>query len=61
MRALTAAGLAFGSCRPRFRPWYERYLCLAAAWATDPSWDEEPEVVEYALFRKGQELRGGQG
>jgi hypothetical protein len=49
----------FRGCRPWYRPWYERYLCLAATWASDPSWNEAPEIVEYALFKQGQELRRG--
>ena len=47
----------FQGCRPWHREWYERYLCLAATWAADASWNEAPEVVEYALFRRGQKLR----
>ena len=57
--AESGAGPTFSGCRPWYRDWYERYLCLAATWASDPSWSEAPEVVEYALFKKGQQLRGG--
>lgn len=64
MRALTDAGSptaqVFRGCRPWYREWYEQYLDLAAAWASDPSWGETPEVAEYALFRQGQRLRGEQ-
>jgi hypothetical protein len=26
---------AFRGCRPWYRDWYERYLCLAATWESD--------------------------
>jgi len=64
MRALadarSPAAPVFRGCRPWHREWYERYLRLTAAWASDPSWGETPEVAEYALFRQGQTLRGEQ-
>lgn len=32
---------------------YLRYLKLAEQWADDPLWQQEPDVVEYALFAHG--------
>ncbi|MFW3122964.1 hypothetical protein MMAG44476_34811 [Mycolicibacterium mageritense DSM 44476 = CIP 104973] len=32
---------------------YLRYLELAEQWADDPLWQQEPDVVEYALFAHG--------
>jgi hypothetical protein len=32
---------------------YLAYLDLAESWATDPGWNESPEVVEFALFKTG--------
>ena len=29
---------------------YLRYLNLAEQWASDPSWAQAPEVVEFGLF-----------
>lgn len=61
MTALTdprsQTGSTFRGCRPWHREWYERYLCLAATWAAEASWNEKPEVVEYALFEHGRKLR----
>jgi len=54
---LAGTDSTFQGCRPWYREWYERYLCLAATWASDPKWNEKPEVVEYALFKQGQKLQ----
>jgi hypothetical protein len=29
---------------------YLRHLELAETWASDPIWNQQPDVVEYALF-----------
>ncbi|MFM8855815.1 MAG: hypothetical protein ACKOI2_01145 [Actinomycetota bacterium] len=44
-----------GTVPPRGRVWsedYLRYLNLAEEWARDPTWLQEPEVVEYSLFTR---------
>jgi hypothetical protein len=50
-------GIFAGSCAVEADGKAERYLCLAATWASDPSWNEKPEAVEYALFKHGQKPR----
>ncbi len=50
-------GMFTGSCAVEVGCKAERYLCLSATWASDSSWNEKPEVVEYALFKHGQKLR----
>jgi len=36
---------------------YLAYLELAEEWAADPTWAQEPDVVEYALFQSGAQHR----
>jgi hypothetical protein len=33
-----------------WKPNYLRYLELAEEWAAEPTWAQQPDVVEYALF-----------
>jgi hypothetical protein len=33
---------------------YEKYLMLAEEWASEVSWEQEPDVVEYALLKEAK-------
>lgn len=40
-------------------PHYLNYLERAEIWSSDPSWDQEPHVVEYGLFSMNGRLPDG--
>jgi hypothetical protein len=48
-----APGTVPGTGRTVWRDDYLRYLKLANAWAAEPTWAQDPDVVEYALFNRG--------
>jgi hypothetical protein len=48
-----APGSVPAAGRTIWRADFECYLHVAEQWAADPTWSQEPDVVEYAFFDRG--------
>ena len=47
---ILAPGVVPAAGQAVWRKDYECYLDVAELWAADPTWDQDPDVVEYGLF-----------